>query len=40
LQRARRYEDFSGHDVQFLLDVIVGNVFQRTLALKSPMFAA
>jgi len=37
LDRARDRGDVSSHDTQFILDVIVGTVFQRTLVLKEPM---
>lgn len=36
LDRARDCGDVSGQDTQFLLDVIVGTVFQRTLVVKEP----
>ena len=37
LERARKRGDIMREDVQFLLDVIVGTVFQRTLVVKQPM---
>ena len=37
LSRARARGDVAGEDLHFLLDVIVGTVFQRTLVLKEPM---
>jgi AcrR family transcriptional regulator len=37
LERARARGDVSVEDLHFLLDVIVGTVFQRTLVMKEPM---
>ena len=37
LERARERGDVSTEDLHFLLDVIVGTVFQRTLVMKEPM---
>lgn len=37
LERARARGDISAQDLHFLLDVIVGTVFQRTLVVKEPM---
>lgn len=37
LERARARGDVSAEDLHFLLDVIVGTVFQRTLVMKEPM---
>ncbi|RYH06765.1 TetR/AcrR family transcriptional regulator [Tropicimonas sp. IMCC6043] len=37
LERARARGDVLADDPQFLLDVIVGTVFQRTLVMKGPM---
>jgi AcrR family transcriptional regulator len=37
LERARERGDLSAEDLHFLLDVIVGTVFQRTLVMKEPM---
>ena len=37
LERARTRGDVSVQDLHFLLDVIVGTVFQRTLVMKEPM---
>lgn len=37
LERARARNEVSAADLQFLLDVIVGTVFQRTLVMKEPM---
>ena len=37
LERARGRGDVVVADLHFLLDVIVGTVFQRTLVMKEPM---
>lgn len=37
LERARARGDVSAEDLHFLLDVIVGTVFQRTLVMKEPV---
>ncbi len=37
LERARRRNDVVSKDLHFLLDVVVGTVFQRTLVMKEPM---
>jgi AcrR family transcriptional regulator len=37
LERARARGDVTAEDLHFLLDVIVGTVFQRTLVMKEPM---
>ncbi|WP_413717078.1 TetR/AcrR family transcriptional regulator [Silicimonas sp. MF1-12-2] len=37
LERARRRGEISAEDLHFLLDMIVGTVFQRTLVVKVPM---
>ena len=37
LKRGRARGDVSADDLHFLLDVIVGTVFQRTLVMKEPM---
>lgn len=37
LERARARGEVSAEDLHFLLDVIVGTVFQRTLVMKEPM---
>lgn len=37
LERASSRGDVSLDDVQFILDVIVGTVFQRTLVMKTPL---
>ncbi|PWJ20801.1 TetR/AcrR family transcriptional regulator [Jannaschia seohaensis] len=37
LERAQARGDVSAEDLHFLLDVIVGTVFQRTLVMKEPM---
>ena len=37
LERARARGEVAAEDLHFLLDVIVGTVFQRTLVMKEPM---
>ena len=37
LERARGRGEISAEDLHFLLDMIVGTVFQRTLVVKVPM---
>ncbi|RYH07587.1 TetR/AcrR family transcriptional regulator [Tropicimonas sp. IMCC6043] len=37
LERAQRRNEIYHEDLHFLLDVIVGTVFQRTLVMKEPM---
>lgn len=37
LERAKGRSEISTEDLHFLLDVIVGTVFQRTLVIKEPM---
>lgn len=37
LERGRARGEVSAEDLHFLLDVIVGTVFQRTLVMKDPM---
>ena len=37
LKRARERGEIPAEDLHFLLDVIVGTVFQRTLVMKEPM---